>query len=199
MKANNPLNMAHSLAAQRTQSAFESKKGLSGNLSAEAMQQQLNLAADPGQSRLGLLDGWRARRHESTETLKTATEVITHRENKIRKLATDAIDAQITLMSTELKQRFDTEFAVIAERGLASFAQAQSSFYAVVDAGADQIYESLYARVNDLTARHTEGRYSDLSFQNEMVRAMRQAELQIGNLETSCAKRIDALNNAFNT
>ena len=195
--SNNPLNMAHALAAQRSLSSLEGQKG-SGHLTTEAMQAQLNLAADPGQSRLGVFNRLRARRHESLETLQTSMEVISFREMKIRKLATEAIDGQITLMRAELKQRFDTEYAVIAERGLAAFAQAQNSFYAVVDAGCDLIYEGLCRRVQELTDRHQAGRFSDASFQNEMVRAQLQAELQIKNLETSCAQRIDSLNSAFN-
>lgn len=196
---NNPLNMAHAFAAQRTQSALETKAGLGGHLSTAAMQQQLNHAADPGQNRLGIFNRMRARGHESRETLQTTKEVITHRETKIRKLATEAIDAQIDLMRAELKQRFDTEFAVISERGLAAFAQAQRSFYAVVDAGADLIHDDLYERVNDVTARYQAGRLSDVAYQNEMVRAQRQCDLQITNLETSCAQRINTLNNTFNT
>lgn len=197
MKSNNPLNMAQALAAQRSLASLEGQKG-SGHLSTEAMQDQLNLAGDTGQSRLGVFNRLRARRHESQESLETSKAVISFREEKIRRLATDAVDAQTTLMRAELKQRFDTEYAVIAERGLAAFAQAQNSFYAVVDAGCDQIYEGLCQRVQELTDRHQAGRLSDASYQNEMVRAQQQAELQIKNLETSCAQRIDSLNNAFN-
>lgn len=195
----NPLDRAQQLAASRRQTALDSQKGLSGNLSAEAMQEQLNRAADPGESRLGPLNGWRARSHERRESLQTSEQVISTREQHIRKLATEAIEAQITLMRADLKQRFDTEFAVIAERGLAAFAQAQNSFYAVVDAGSDMVYEGLHERVNELTSRHQAGRLSVLSYENEMVRAQRQAELQIQNLEASCAQRLAALNNAFNS
>ncbi len=197
MKFNNPLNMAHALAAQRSLASVESQKS-SGHLSTEAMQDKLNLAGDPGQSRLGFFNSLRARRHEAQESLETSNTVISFRESQIRSLATEAIEAQITLMRADLKQRFDCEFAVIAERGLAAFVQAQNSFYALVDAGCDQIYEGLHLRVQDLTARHEDGRFSDASFQNELVRAHLQAELQVKNLQTSCSQRIDSLNNAFN-
>lgn len=195
--SNNSLNMAHALAAQRSHSSLEGQKG-SGHLTSEAMQAQLNLAGDPGQSRLGVFNRLRARRHESLETLQTSKEVISFREGQIRKLATEAIEARITLMRAELKQRFDTEYAVIAERGLAAFAQAQNSFYAVVDAGCDQIYEGLYQRVQDLTARHEDGRFSDASYQSELARAHHQSDLLVRSLEASCRHRIDCLKNAFN-
>jgi uncharacterized protein (DUF885 family) len=199
MKPMNPLNRAQSLAAQRSQTALGEQKGLSGSLSTQAMQQKLNEVADPGEGRLGLYKNWKLRKFEANEAMDTAKAVIDHREKLIRKLAIEALDAQITLMRADLKQRFDTEFAVLAERGLAAFAQAQSSFYAVVDAGSDMIYEGLYERVNDLTARHQAGRLSDQSFDNELVRAQNQAEQQIRNLEASCAQRLAALNNAFNS
>ena len=119
MKFNNPLNMAHALAAQRSLASVESQKA-SGHLSTEAMQDKLNLAGDPGQSRLGFFNSLRARRHEAQESLETSNTVISYREAQMRSLATEAIAAQITLMRADLKQRFDCEFAVIAERGLAA-------------------------------------------------------------------------------
>lgn len=200
MKPMNPLNRAQQLAAQRNQAQFGEKKGLSaGPLSAKDMEGKLNEVADPGQSRLGTYKNWQLKRFESTQAMNTAKGVIAHREHLIGKLAIEALDAQITLMRADMKQRFDTEFAVLAERGLAAFAQAQNSFYAVVDAGSDLIHENLHERVNDLTARHQAGRLSDQSYENEMVRAQNQAELQIRNLEASCAQRLAALNNAFNS
>ncbi len=196
---NNALNIASALAAQRMQQNTQEKTVLGGNLSAQAIQQQINNAADPGQSRLSVFNRMRARAHESRETLHTTKEVITHRETAIRKLAVEAIEAQINLQRAELKQRFDTEYAVISERGMAAFAQAQRSFYAIVDAAADQIHDDFYHRVNDIQARFQAEHMSDVAYQNELVRAQRQCDIQISNLEASCAQRIHTLNTTFNS
>jgi hypothetical protein len=199
MTHNNPLNLAQQLAAQRIQTAIDQKTKLGSKISAANVKQQFNSAADFGKNRLGLINRMRAHGHESKEVLQTTKEVITHRETKIRKLSIEAIDAQIDLLRAELKQRFDTEFAVISERGLAAFAQAQRSFYAVVDAGADIIHDDLYVRVDDISARYLAGRLSDVTYQNELARVQRQADMQISQLEASCAQRMHTLNNTFNT
>ncbi len=57
---NNALNVASALAAQRMQQNTQEKTVLGGNLSAQAIQQQINNAADPGQSRLSVFNRMRA-------------------------------------------------------------------------------------------------------------------------------------------
>lgn len=198
MTAKNPLNFAQSLFAEASKRRLEGQADSHNPLNARDLQTALNTAADPGQDRLGLINRFRARSHESQEKLKTSMEVITQREAEIRGLAVETMKAQVMLMRAQLKHRFDTEFAVVAEKGLASFAQAQRSFYAIVDAACDQVHDDLYHRVNDIEARYQSGRLSDVAYRNEMIRTQRQADTQTNNLEACCQQRIDALHQAFN-
>ncbi len=197
MSKKNLMDLAQSVANTRQSQRAELAEGEAGLFSAKGLNTALNQAADPGKDRLSWIGKLKAQSHESKEMLETTRRVISDREESIRVLAKDSMKAQMKLLSAKLKQQFDTEFSVVAQQGLAIFAQAQRSFYAVVDAAVDLLADDLHQRVNELQSRWDSGRISELDFNNEMARIFRQRDSQVAAIEAACERRIRDLETTF--
>jgi len=164
---------------------------------ARGLNDALNQAADPGKDRLGWYGALQARHHESKETLATTRIVISEREKAIRNLGKDSIVAEMKLLSAKLKTRFDTEFGVVQEQGLAVFTQAQRGFNAVVDAAIDILQDDLFQRVHEQKAKLDSGRISTADFESEMDRIVRQRNAQVARIEASCDRKLRDLEGTF--
>ena len=188
---NNPLNLAASLAARPVKSTPFDASAITQNLG----------RSDTGieDARLNWLDRIKAGRHGSRQALTTAKQLIDERETQIRDLCAENIRAQATLLRARLKQRFDSEYAVIAQEGLATFQAAQRGFYAIVDAGVDCVHDDLSQRAQDLTTRYQSGLLSDNTYRKELMRAQRNADTQTDELEAACQQRLNAIKATFNS
>lgn len=188
------LNKATALAGQ-AQTPFAAAAHAHGRLVPEEARTSIGGPA----AELGVIDRWRARRHESGALLQTKQEVVETRENEVRQLAKESIVAQAQLLRAHMKLRFDTEFSALKEQGQAIFADAQDRFFGIVDAYCNKVLEDHADLVGDLDRRHRAGRLSDHDFEQELQRLQAQSAIKRSNIASLCEMNIATMKKTFNS